>query len=320
MNRGIYIIGEHRHGRVTEETLELVSFATQLDARTSPTIVFLGKDITGSAHELAAKTGCHVLAVTGASLEPYNSLSHGKVLLDLLMPEQPGYICLAHTSTGYDLAPAIAAGLDAPCITAVEGVSGGIFSRSAFSGRFVEEVTPSSPTVVLTIQPGSFSRYAETPASPGMVTEKKSAPFSCAVKALGIREPIQRDSTLKDAEVIVSAGRGLGKKENLVLLKELAALFPRSALGASRPACDLGWLEYSHQIGTTGQTVSPKAYLACGISGAIQHVSGMKTSQIIVAVNTDPHAAIFRHAHYGIVEDLLTFIPVLIEEIRSKPE
>jgi electron transfer flavoprotein alpha subunit len=118
---------------------------------------------------------------------------------------------------------------------------------------------------------------------------------------------------LKDAEVIVSGGRGLGKKENASLIRRLAALFPRSAVGASRSACDLGWFEHKHQIGTTGQTVSPKLYIACGISGAFQHVSGMRGAQTIVAINTDIHAPIFQVAHYGIVEDLETFIPLLIE-------
>jgi electron transfer flavoprotein alpha subunit len=128
---------------------------------------------------------------------------------------------------------------------------------------------------------------------------------------------MHHDSTLKDAEVIVSAGRGVGKKENIALIKELAALFPRSAVGASRQACDLGWLEYKHQVGTTGQTVAPKLYIACGISGAIQHVSGMKKAQNIIAINNDPHAAIFHVAHICIVEDLVSFIPLLIEELKG---
>jgi electron transfer flavoprotein alpha subunit len=320
MNHGTYIIGELRHGRITDETLELISFARELESGTLPSVVLLGSDITGRAHELAEKTGCPVLAVRGESLEHYNSLSHIKAILDLLVPKKPGWICLSHTSTGYDLAPGIAVGLGAPCITAVDALRNGTFSRSVFSGRLVEESIPSSPTVVLTVQPGSFSRYAGIPDSPGKVTEHKAAPGANAIQALDIKEPVQRDSSLKDAEVIISAGRGLGKKENLILLKELCGLFPRSAMGASRSACDLGWLEYRHQIGTTGQTVSPKAYIACGISGAIQHVSGMKTSQTIIGINSDPNAAIFRIAHYGIVEDLITFIPVLIEAIRQIPE
>jgi electron transfer flavoprotein alpha subunit len=118
--------------------------------------------------------------------------------------------------------------------------------------------------------------------------------------------------------VIVSAGRGIGRKENISLIERIAAAFPESAIGASRSACDLGWLEHQHQIGTTGQTVSPKLYIACGISGAFQHVSGMRGARTIVAINTDRHAAIFRVAHYCIVEDLTTFIPILLEELSAE--
>jgi electron transfer flavoprotein alpha subunit len=130
---------------------------------------------------------------------------------------------------------------------------------------------------------------------------------------------VHTDSTLKDAEVIVSAGRGIGKRENLSLLKRLASFFPRSAIGASRSVCDLGWLEHKHQIGTTGQNVSPRLYIACGISGAFQHVSGIRGAQTIIAINTDPHAGIFQVAHYCINEDLNTFIPVLLEELSNPP-
>jgi electron transfer flavoprotein alpha subunit len=138
-------------------------------------------------------------------------------------------------------------------------------------------------------------------------------------QTLGTVESIHRDSALKDAEVIVSGGRGIRKRENVLLIKRLAALFPRSAIGASRSACDLGWFERKHQIGTTGQTVSPKLYIACGISGAFQHVSGMRGAQTIVAINTDRHAPIFQVAHYSIVEDLETFIPLLIEATNRTP-
>jgi electron transfer flavoprotein alpha subunit len=139
-------------------------------------------------------------------------------------------------------------------------------------------------------------------------------------RTLGIAESAHLYSALKDAEVIVSGGRGIGKRENVSLIKRLAAVFPRSAVGASRSACDLGWFEHRHQIGTTGQTVSPRLYIACGISGAFQHVSGMRGAQTILAINTDRHAPIFQVAHYCIVEDLTTFIPILLREISVEFE
>jgi electron transfer flavoprotein alpha subunit len=319
MSQSTYIIAEYSEAGFPSETFELITFARELDPGALPKIIVLGKDILSPAHELAEKAGCDVMAVNGESLARYNSQAYRDAVLDLLKPQKPTWVCLAHTSRGYDLAPGLAVGLNAECITAVEAVHEKTFSRSVFSGRFVEEITPAKAPTVLTIQPGAFGKYAGT-GNGGKVTVSEFSYSSNRIRPLGIKEPALRDSSLKDAEVIVSAGRGIGKKENLPLLKELAGLFPRSSIGASRSACDLGWLEYKHQIGTTGRSVSPKLYIACGISGAIQHVSGMKTAQSIVAINIDPHAAIFRIAHFCIVEDVTTFIPVLIEEIKSHIE
>jgi electron transfer flavoprotein alpha subunit len=319
MTQRAYIIAEYNEAGFMNETFELITFALELHSGALPAIILLGKDILNPAHELAEKTGCDVIAVTGESLAFYNAHTYSRAVLDILIPQQPLWVCLAHTSRGYDLAPGLAVGLKAECITAVEAVHEKTFSRSVFSGRFVEEITSANASKVLTVQPGSFGKYAGT-GNAGKVTVSDFSYSSNRIRPLGIKEPALRDSSLTDAEVVVSAGRGIGKKENLSLLKELAGIFPRSAIGASRSVCDLGWLEYKQQIGTTGQSVTPKLYFACGISGAIQHVSGMKTSQNIIAINIDPHAAIFRIAHHCIVEDLVTFIPLLIEEIKTHSE
>jgi len=218
---------------------------------------------------------------------------------------------------GYDLAPRLAVLLKAACVTGVESASDGSLSRPIHSGRFTEEIVPKTPRVVVTVLPGAFRPCEETAGPAGQVRVVKAAFTEVPSQTLGIAEPLHRDSALKDAEVIVSGGRGIGNKENISLIKRLAAVFSRSAVGASRSACDLGWFEHKHQIGTTGQTVSPKLYVACGISGAFQHVSGMRGAQTIVAINTDRHAPIFQVAHYCIVEDLTTFIPVLLDELSS---
>jgi electron transfer flavoprotein alpha subunit len=135
-----------------------------------------------------------------------------------------------------------------------------------------------------------------------------------AYKPLGIRESAEENVRLEESDVIVSAGRGIGTRENLELVRSVARLFPDSAVGASRTICDLKWLPFAHQVGVTGKTVSPKLYLACGISGAQQHIAGMKGSQMIVAINKDPQAAIFSISDYIIVEDLTTFLPLLIRK------
>ena len=319
MEQSIYIIAECNQGHTPQETLELVSFAGELAPGRKPTIMLLGRDMREAACELAEKTGCDIIAIQGESLDLYNELIYRKAILDLLVSRVPTWVCLSHTSMGYDLAPGLAVGLNAACITAVEAIHGRSFSRLAYSGKFVMDISPSTASTVLTVQPGAFKPYESTNASAGSITTMDFSFTSNRSKTLDVKESIYRDSALKDAEVIVSVGRGIGNKDNIPLIKTFAEIFPRSAIGASRSVCDLGWLEYKHQIGTTGQTVSPRLYIACGISGAIQHISGMKTSQNILAINTDPHAAIFHIAHYCIVEDLVSFIPILINEYKVSP-
>ena len=312
-NATIYIIAEQRKGCITQETYELVGFARVIGKGKRPVFLLPGKNIEEPAREISQKTGCDTIALSGDHLEHYNALSYAHALMEILQEEAEAWVCLPHTSMGYDLAPRLAVLLNAACITGVESAGDGSLSRPVYSGRFIEELVPKTHRVVVTVLPGAFHPCEERTGPAGGVKVMEAVFSELPSQTLGTAESVYRDSTLKDAEVIVSAGRGIGKKENISLIKRLAAVFPRSAVGASRSACDLGWLEHKHQIGTTGQTVSPRLYIACGISGAFQHVSGMRGAQTIVAINTDIHAAIFQVAHYCIVEDLETFIPLLIE-------
>ncbi len=316
-NRTIYIIAELRKGFITQETYELVSFARVIGKEKKPVILLLGKNAEERAREISKKTGWDTLVLLGDHLEHYNTLSYAHALMEILQKDAAAWVCLAHTSMGYDLAPRLAVLLKAACVTGVESAGDGSLNRPIHSGRFTEEIMPITPRVVVTLLPGAFRPCEETTGPAGEVKVMKAAFTEVPSQTFGISESAHRDSALKDAEVIVSAGRGIGKKENISLIKRLAAVFPRSALGASRSACDLGWFEHKHQIGTTGQTVSPRLYIACGISGAFQHVSGMRGAQTIVAINSDIHAPIFQVAHYGIVEDLTAFIPILLDEISS---
>jgi len=314
-NRTIYIIAELRKGCITQETYELVSFARAVDNGKKPVFLLLGKKVEGQAREISQKTGCDSLVLTADHLEHYNALSYTHALIEILQEQTACWVCLPHTSMGYDLAPRLAVSLDAACVTGVESVRDVALGRPIHSGRFVEEIVPNTPRVVVTVLPGAYRPCEGAIDAVGTVQVREAAFTELPSRTLGSLESAYRDSALKDAEVIVSGGRGIGKKENISLIKELAAVFPRSAVGASRSACDLGWFERKQQIGTTGLTVSPKLYIACGISGAFQHVSGMRGAQTIVAINTDIHAPIFQVAHYCVVEDLTTFIPVLLEEL-----
>lgn len=318
-NPVIYIIAEQREGLITQDTYELAGFAHVVGKGKSPIFLLLGRDVEQAARMISQETGYDTIALRGHHLHHYNALSYAHALMEILREEPAAWVCLPHTSMGYDLAPRLAVLLKAACITGVESASGGSLIRPVYSGRFREEIVPMTPRVVVTVLPGAFHAPEERTVPAGKVKVREAAFCEVPSKTLGTDEPIHRDSALKDAEVIVAAGRGMGKKENISLIRSLAAAFPRSAIGASRSACDLGWLERKHQIGTTGQTVSPRLYIACGISGAFQHLSGMKGSHIIVAINSDVRAAIFQVAHYGIVEDVTTFIPVLLERLsRSR--
>jgi electron transfer flavoprotein alpha subunit len=312
-NPSIYIVAEQRRGCIAQETYELLSFARLIGKGKRPVFLLPGKNTGKLAWEISQKTGCDAIALTGNHLERYNVLSHVDALMEILEKEAEAWVCLPHTSMGYDLAPRLAVLLEAACITGVESAGDGTLCRPVYSGRFRQEIVPKTPRVVVTVLPGAFPVCEKTTDAAGSVRVVKSAFREVPLQTLDTVEAVHTDSTLKDAGIIVSAGRGIGKKENLSLIKTLAAVFERSAIGASRSVCDLGWLEHKHQIGTTGQSVSPRLYMACGISGAFQHVSGIRGAQTIVAINRDPHAAIFKVAHYCIVEDLETFIPLLIE-------
>jgi electron transfer flavoprotein alpha subunit len=314
-NRTIYIIAELRKGCITQETYELVSFALDVDNGKKPVFLLLGRNVEEQAREISRKTGCDVLVFMADHLEHYNPLSYAHALMEILQEQDAAWVCLPHTSMGYDLAPRLAVLLKAACVAGVQSVSDGALTRPIHSGRFIEEIVPNTPRVVVTVLPGAYRPCEQTVGAAGAVKVRGVAFTESPSQALGSAESSYRDSALKDAEVIVSGGRGMGKKENIFLIKELAAVFPRSAVGASRSACDLGWFERKQQIGTTGLTVSPKLYIACGISGVFQHVSGMRGAQTILAINTDVHAPIFQVAHYCVVEDLTTFIPVLLEEL-----
>jgi len=311
------IIAEQDGSTTSQELLELVSFARMLPGGGNPTIVLVGTARKDRAEKTAATTGCPVLALTGDHLGLYNPEAFCDAVLEALGDTDPAWICLAHTSTGVDLAPRLAVNLGATCITAVEGISGTTLTRAVCAGRYCADFTPSTACTVVTVLPGAFPPLPASTDTAGPVEHRAVSPGPCRSRTLGIAENTHRDSSLKDAEVIVSAGRGVGTRENISMIRELAGVFPRAAVGASRPVCDLGWLGYAHQVGSTGQTVSPKLYIACGISGAIQHLAGMRGSQLIIAINADPDAAIFRFAHYGIVEDLTTFLPILLEELRG---
>ena len=324
MERSIVVVAEHFQGEITPITYELAAFARQLQQLLAAPvkILILGDPVREVAQDLAEKTGREVVGIQAPGLRSYTCEAYKKLLGDFLPKISPSYVCVPHTSTGWDYAPALAVRLGAACITAVEGVvrlnEGIAFTRSFFNGKITAVMTSKVQTTVLTLQPGKIRPLEPGSARPGPITIHSVESPSQLSRFIERKQRREQSSSLTEAEVIVSAGKGLRKKENVSLVSRLADLFSRSAVGGSRSACDLGWIEHRQQVGTTGVTVTPKLYVACGISGAFQHLVGMSGSGFIVAINTDPNAPIFNVAHYKIVGDLNQVVPMMIKALKEK--
>jgi len=323
MDESIVVIVEQSSGQIAPITYELFSAAEEISKYRPLKIkaVVLGAELQKPAQQIASFSGSSVVGVQNPHLANYNAEISKDVLAGLLPELNPIFILVGQTTRGLDLAPALAVRLQAGCITGVEAVfeeAGQVcFTRSLFNGKIVQDLAPAAAVTILTVQPGAFRAKETSSPTDGSTEIRTSTAVPVKTKTLGIRKARQEDAALTQAEVIIAAGRGIGKQENLALIERLASLFPRSAVAGSRPLCDQNWLEYKKQVGLTGATVSPKLYLACGISGAVQHTVGMQGAGFIVAISTDPNAAIFHIADVCVVEDLTTFIPSFIGEYEK---
>jgi electron transfer flavoprotein alpha subunit len=298
------LIGEYREGKLLDTTYELFGFAQQLGAETALLAV-------GSGSQLPAYGGTLYLADASRCGE-YNPDLHKQLILDAVQAENPDYIVFAHSSYGWDLAPRVAAKLKASQISEVVGLKDGAFEVGCCNAKMRRTVKPATTLAVITIQVGAFP--ALQPGGTPQVQEI-SAVAATGVTFVGYEPAEAKDVDLAKAEIIVTAGRGVGKKENVPVIQALAKALG-GELGASRPVVDAGWVEHSHQVGTTGQTVSPKLYVACGVSGAIQHLAGMKKSDFIVAINKDRDAPIGEVADVLVVADVLQFVPALTAKLQ----
>jgi electron transfer flavoprotein alpha subunit len=323
-NRPIVVVAEYFQGKICPATYELVHLAETIK-RIKPAeirVIILGERIEATAQQIAHITGKNVIAVSDSAFRYYNGELYKRALQDLLGELQPAYVCIANSSQGSDFAPGLAVRLRAACITGVEGVeirdNGIIFSRVVFGGKITSTVRSLTETTVLTLQPGFFPSKTTPGTIPGQVDTREISVSSPKSRTISIKSASAGDLDLSQADVIVSAGRGIDEQENLSLIRRLAEFFPNSAVCGSRPVIDMGWMPYNRQVGVTGATVSPELYIACGISGATQHVVGMKGSGFIVSINTDPMAAIFNTSDVCIVEDLKTFIPILVGVLENE--
>ena len=319
----ILVVAEQRDGKLNRATWEAVAAAQQLAGSTPIKIAVLGAAVDEVAQELAAAGVGDVLVLADPALEPYTPDGYVMALAAGIASVAPQFVALPHTYQTRDFAPALAARLMKPLITdvtAIDGSGSAAFTRPMFQGKLAAQVRPvgEGPSFV-TFQIGAFRADAVRKGAvasaviPMPVTIDRSAirqkpevPFQEAKQAVD----------LSQAARIVAVGRGIKSQEHLPVAEALAKAMG-AELAASRPICDNGWLPMDRQIGSSGQTVAPKLYVALGISGAIQHLVGMKGSRTIVAINKDADAPIFEVADYGIVGDLFEIVPALVAELEK---
>ena len=301
------LICEYREGKLLDSSYELIAFADKLGA--DKALVLIGSEAE------APKVNAKVYLADAATYGEYNPDLHKKIVLEAVQKESPDYVVFIHSSYGWDLAPRVAAALRAGQVSEIVGINDGKFEVGLCNAKLRRTVVPKSAKAVLTIQAGAFSFQGEPQGTPPLERIELSETAS-GLEFVGYEPAEKKDVDLTRAEVIVSAGRGVGKKENVAIIAELAKALG-GELGASRPVVDAGWVEHSHQVGTTGQTVSPKLYVACGISGAIQHLAGMKKSDFILAINKDKDAPIGEVADVLVVADVLQFVPALTAKLSK---
>jgi electron transfer flavoprotein alpha subunit len=330
----ILVVAEQRGGRINRATWETIAAAQEMGrvgslgpaAASDPaiTIVVLGWKVGAVASDVAAARVQKVAVVDHQALHAYTPDGYVEALEQVIARFSPSHVLLPHTYQTRDFAPALAARLDRALVTDVTGIKtheGELaFVRPMFQGKLTADVVAQGPAPhIVTFQIGALradqAARGDAPApieacavdiDASAIREKPEAPFQEAKQSVD----------LSQAERIVAVGRGIKAQEHLPVAQKLAAALG-AELAASRPICDAGWLPMERQVGSSGQTVAPKLYLALGISGAIQHLVGMKGSSTIAAINKDPDAPIFEVADYGIVGDLFEIVPALIEALKE---
>lgn len=301
------LVAEYRQGQLLESYTELQAFADQLGAESA---MFIVADAAGNLPKFAGNLYLAEVADCGE----YNPEVHKRLLLEVVSKEQPDMLVFSHSSYGWDLAPRLAVSLRAAQISEVVALQDGQLLVPLCNGKLRRTVKSRGKMTVVTLQAGAFSLDAAPSGTPTVIPV--SGDKEGKTRLLGYETAEKGGVDLSRAEVIVSAGRGVGKPENIAMVASLAKALG-GEYGASRPVVDAQWVEHNRQVGTTGMSVSPKLYVACGISGAVQHLAGMKKSEFVVAINTDKDAPIGDVADVFAVADLKQLLPVLTEKLMS---
>lgn len=323
MGAKVIAFAEQRGGEFKKSAFEAVSEAARVAAALGgeAAAVVMGKGVEGIAASLGAYGAARAIVADDPSLEHYNGDVYGKVMAEIVKKEGPAVVLFSATALGKDLAPRVAARLDvglAADITSTK-VEGGKFTakKPVYAGKAYIGIEFTRQPAVASLRPNNFDIARKSGATARVEKAAVEAgggkSKTVEVKASGAGAK----PDLTEASIIVSGGRGMKGPENFALLEKLADAIPGAVVGASRAVVDAGWRPHSDQVGQTGKTVSPNLYIACAISGAIQHLAGMRTSKCIVAINKDPEAPIFKVADYGIVGDVFQVVPALEAEFRK---
>jgi electron transfer flavoprotein alpha subunit len=319
----IWIVAEHAGGKPKKVTLELIAKARELAGDSKVVAVVLGSSVGPIGEEIAGYPVDDVVVGEDETLSDYTAEGYLAALKKLADERAPDAIFIAATATGKDLAPRLAAalgtGLASDCIDVEKDDGGLVFVRPVYAGKALTKVTfPEARPQIASIRPKMVAP-AESTGDKAQVTSFEPGVDASAIRAK-VKEVVRASGDFVDvteAEFVVSGGRGVKDPKNFALLEKLAKVLGGS-VGASRAAVDADWIDHAHQVGQTGKAVAPQLYVACGISGAIQHLVGMTSSKCIVAINKNPDADIFKAADYGIVGDLFEVLPILTEELKKE--
>lgn len=324
--RGIWVFAEQRKGKLKSVALELLGKARELaeDLDTETVAVILGHNIENLSKELIAYGADRVMVMDADWLSGFNDQVYGEVMVGLINEHKPEIVLMGATSNGRSLAPCISSalgtGLTADCTVLETDREERLLlqTRPAFGGNLMATIVcPNNRPQMATVRPKLFKPLNPDYTRNGRV-DILPAPSQIDGFVKKIRDiDNEEEINLTEADIIVGVGKGIGSQKNIQLAQELADALG-AALGASRPVVDSGWMPYSQQVGQTGKTVAPKLYIACGISGAIQHLAGLADIETIVAINNDPDAPIFKFANYKIVGDVKEILPLITDKIRNK--
>lgn len=325
--RDVWVFAEHHEGKINTITYELLGKGRKLadDLGMDLCAVLLGKDIKSRTEDLIARGADKVYVIDRPELEYFQDEIYAAVLIEVVNKYKPNIFLCGATTVGRSLASRVAVkvhvGLTADCtgLDIDPATRNLVQTRPAFGGNIMAAIiSPNHRPQMATVRHKVMKESEVDATRKGRVFVEKIAEVLLQSRAKRIRfeKDVSVTVNIAEANIIVSGGRGLQKPENFVVIRELADVLG-AAVGASRAAVDAGWIPYSHQVGQTGKTVCPKIYFACGISGQIQHLAGMSSADIIVAINKDPDAPIFKAATYGIVGDVMTVVPLLTAELKK---